>query len=505
MPDASLSSSPQPSPPPTPTLNDVADNTGPHLVIETNLAPKELKVDRLKTPTTPSSRRPSLQSRNSMNGPLYMQTSNNKVFIRRVKAKGNGAVKSLTRWLLDNQIGLSFNLIALIFLTHLFIPKARSHTRKFFTLSYHSPSSGGYAIGSDDYCFISFCVVLFTGLRAGLMEHVFAPLAKHWGLKKRKDMTRFSEQAWLLTYYSFFWPFGLYLYYNSPSFMNLRELWTDWPSREVTGLVKAYFLGQWAFWLQQVLVIHIEERRKDHWQMLTHHFITIALMTGSYYYHHTRVGILILVLMDIVDIFLPLAKCLKYLGYSTICDVMFGMFMLSWFVARHILYNLVCWSLYRDAMRVIRAGCFYGNSANLEGPFPIPDGWRHWLEPFRKPEGAICFSQSAVLGFLYTLLGLQVITIFWFFMIVRVAIRVVRGGSADDPRSDDEVESDEAEYEYEEAQPLEEEVGVESIDLKGWERRAGVKRVASSSAVSLPGHSDRKELLGRIGCEKQVE
>lgn len=34
-----------------------------------------------------------------------MQTSNNKVFIRRVKAKGNGAVKSLTRWLLDNQIG----------------------------------------------------------------------------------------------------------------------------------------------------------------------------------------------------------------------------------------------------------------------------------------------------------------------------------------------------------------------------------------------------------------
>ncbi len=89
--------------------------------------------------------------------------------------------------------------------------------------------------------------------------------------------------------------------------MNLRELWTDWPNREVTGLVKAYFLGQWAFWLQQVLVIHIEERRKDHWQMLTHHFITITLMTASYYYHHTRVGILILVLMDIVDIFLPVS------------------------------------------------------------------------------------------------------------------------------------------------------------------------------------------------------
>jgi acyl-CoA-dependent ceramide synthase len=41
-----------------------------------------------------------------MNGPLYMQTSNNKVFIRRVKRKGDGTVKILTRWLLDNQIGV---------------------------------------------------------------------------------------------------------------------------------------------------------------------------------------------------------------------------------------------------------------------------------------------------------------------------------------------------------------------------------------------------------------
>lgn len=187
------------------------------------------------------------------------------------------------------------------------------------------------------------------------------------------------------------------------------------------------------------------------------------------------------------------------------CDIMFGMFMVSWFFARHVLYNLVCWSLWRDALNIISGGCYYGNNANLKGPLPGPDGWRHWVEPFRNPEGAICFTHSVMSSFLYTLLGLQVITIFWFFMIVRVATRVLRGGSADDPRSDDEVESEEAEYEYEEAQPLEEEVGVESLDLKGWERRTGVKRAAASSSVSLPGHSDRKELLGRIGCEKQLE
>lgn len=85
----------------------------------------------------------------------------------------------------------------------------------------------------------------------------------------------------------------------------MEELWTEWPQRELDSLVKAYYLGQLSFWIQQVLVINIEDRRKDHWQMLTHHFVTISLMTTSYVYHQTKVGHLILVLMDVIDLFLP--------------------------------------------------------------------------------------------------------------------------------------------------------------------------------------------------------
>ncbi|KAI0886265.1 longevity assurance proteins LAG1/LAC1 [Annulohypoxylon maeteangense] len=451
--------------------------------------------------------KPNMQSRSRsyMNGPLYMQTSNNKILIRRVKRKDDGALKSLARWFLNNQTGFSFNLITLIFLAHICLPKARPHTSKFFTLSYYNSESGKYAIGSNDYYFISFFILLFTGLRAGFMEHLLAPFARKWGVSKRKEITRFSEQAWMLIYYSFFWTLGLYLYVQSPFFLNMKELWTGWPNRELDGLMKAYLLAQWAFWLQQLLVIHIEERRKDHWQMLIHHFITITLISASYCYHLTRVGNLILVLMDVVDIFLPLAKCLKYLGFTRLCDAAFGVFMVSWFVARHVFYLMTCYSIYKDVPEMLPNACFKGTNANLTGPFPIPDGWGHYLEPFSDFEGTICFSSSVQWGFLYCLLGLQVITIFWFFMIIRVAIRVLKGDGADDTRSDDEGEEEEEEFEYEEAQPLEEEVGVEAIDLKGWERRTGVKRAASSSGVSLPGHSDRKELLGRIGCEKQVD
>lgn len=182
---------------------------------------------------------------------------------------------------------------------------------------------------------------------------------------------------------------------------------------------------------------------------------------------------------------------------------MFGVFMVAWILARHIVYCMICWSIYADTLNIMPNACFKGPNDRLEGPLPAPEGITYLLEPFFDSESLFCYDEKVKWAFLAPLLALQCITIAWFTMIVRVALKVIRGDGAEDNRSDDEGE--ENEYIYEEAQPLEAEVGVEEIDLKSWERRTGVKRQASASGVSLPGHSDRKELLGRIGCEKQVD
>ncbi|KAL9468584.1 hypothetical protein ACSS6W_010278 [Trichoderma asperelloides] len=444
----------------------------------------------------------------SANGQRYMQTNgNNVVLVRRVRRKDEGLWKPLARWFVEHQVGLSLNLLSLLVLAHACIPRARIHTRKFFHLSYFNEATGKYATGQDDLCLIAAFIVLFTGLRAGTMDYILAPFARLNGITNRKDMTRFSEQAWLLIYYMIFWPTGVYLYANSPAWLNMKELWTDWPNREMGGLLKVYMLAQWAFWLQQIVVINIEDRRKDHWQMFSHHLITTALISSCYCYHHTRVGLFILVIMDVVDLFLPVAKCLKYCGYKTLCDLTFVLFMVSWFVARHVFYIMVCWSIYADTPVIMPTGCFIGPNDSLLGPVEAPAGFAYLIEPFFSATGRVCFNETVKWAFLTPLLLLQGITIFWFTMIIRVAIKVVRGDGAEDSRSDDEYEEDEDEEEliYEEIQPLEQEVGVEDLDLKSWERRNGLKKQASASGVSLPGHSDRKELLGRIGCEKQVE
>jgi acyl-CoA-dependent ceramide synthase len=79
------------------------------------------------------------------------------------------------------------------------------------------------------------------------------------------------------------------------------------------GLAKWYILVQYAFWLQQIMVINIEERRKDHWQMFAHHIVTTALIFTSYGYHQTKVANLILCIMDVVDIFLAVSVSVTFL------------------------------------------------------------------------------------------------------------------------------------------------------------------------------------------------
>ncbi|KAF4828725.1 Sphingosine N-acyltransferase-like protein FUM18 [Colletotrichum tropicale] len=425
---------------------------------------------------------------------------------RKAKRKDGGRLDKIAQWLLENQTGLAFHTVWPLLLAYVFVPAARPFTSKFFELSYYNSNTGKYGAGHKDLCFVALCVVLCIGIRAFLMNHVLSPLGRHWGIKKEKDETRFAEQGWMLTYYVVFWPLGMYLYCKSPYYLNMKELWSNWPQRELDGLMKIYILAQWAYWAQQVISVNIEEKRKDYVEMLVHHAITLSLIAASYAYHQTRVGHLILVLMDVIELIFPLAKCLKYIGFKKVCDVVFGVFLFVWVFTRHVFYLMVCWSVYYDLPKAVEMPCFRGAPGEIEGPFLAPtEGWSHLLEPFKDPAGTVCFTDGVRRGFLTFLLALEVVICAWSYFIIRVTVRVLKGASAEDVRSDVE-EAEETEIEYEVVEAVEKEVGVDSIDLKAWERRNAKKDTGSkATGVRLRSHSDRKDFLNRIGCEKQID
>lgn len=98
--------------------------------------------------------------------------------------------------------------------------------------------------------------------------------------------------------------------YNSPHWFNTSQYWIDYPHVLLTRGMKNYYLMQLAFWFQQMYSLHTEKRRKDHYAMLSHHIITIALVASSYYCNLTRVGNAVLCCMDLSDIFLSVMNAI---------------------------------------------------------------------------------------------------------------------------------------------------------------------------------------------------
>lgn len=210
-------------------------------------------------------------------------------------------------------------------------------------------------------------------------------------------------------------------------------LWNNYPHTPLSPLLKFYYLAQLGFWIHQLVIFNLEARRKDYYQMLAHHVVTIVLVAGSYWGNFTRVGLVILVLMDFCDIWLPvsrgvfenihtamtdetnflqLAKLFRYLRRPVLTDATFVVFLVSWLITRQLGFFLVTLS------------AWFKTSTHIAG---------RW-DPSRGVYGAT----PLVWGFRTLLVVLLVMNCIWFGMACGVAWRVVRGLGAEDSRSDDE-------------------------------------------------------------------
>lgn len=348
------------------------------------------------------------------------QSQESGVMLKTKKRDGSRALHlielRLTSIIIGTVIGLNF------------IPETQPWASKFIFSTNVDRTTNTTRISKYDAFIVIFAIIGLTFVRAALVEFVLKPLAIFLNFKTRKSIFRFIEQSWAFIYYLSTFTFGMYLYYNSEYFLSATDLWKGWPHYKLPLLMKYYYLIQLAGWFHQIYVIHVEDRRKDHYQMFAHHIITCFLVIGSYNFHYTRVGHVFQLIMDEGDVHLATAKILNYLGLNTLCDITFVFFTINWFLTRHVLYNYVVWSAIK-AVGYLPEKCFYDEvSGDLVKCF---NPKMHWFLVI-----LLCF--------------LQLITMVWFYMIIRIIVKVVRGtASAQDTRSDDEEEEDEEEAQSE--------------------------------------------------------
>lgn len=190
-----------------------------------------------------------------------------------------------------------------------------------------------YQKGYKDALFLIFYIIVFSCLRQTTTLYFFKPFAAWWGIKNERKRERFMEQGYAFLYWGSAGLFGLYVMaFQDNWWMDFEHLWIKYPHWQMRAELKLYYLLQFSYWMQQALVmlLRLEAPRKDYYELIAHHLVTLWLIGWSYLVNLTMIGTTVFVCMDIPDAWLALAKGFNYLGLDLLATCTFALLMFIW-------------------------------------------------------------------------------------------------------------------------------------------------------------------------------
>ncbi|KRZ55352.1 Transmembrane 9 superfamily member 3 [Trichinella nativa] len=190
---------------------------------------------------------------------------------------------------------------------------------------------------------VLFLAVVLTGLRFMFVRFICRPLAKYWRLTAEIS-GKLPESLWNLTMYLFLWLNTCWTLVRTDRwkyFTDPLSIWSDFSrDRLIPYEVDVVYLTQTAFYVHATYgTIFMEQWRKDSKVMVFHHLLAITLLSFSWAARYDQVGILVLFLHDVSDVFLECAKIFKYLKFRdnthySFCEFLSNasfIFRLYWF------------------------------------------------------------------------------------------------------------------------------------------------------------------------------
>ena len=207
-------------------------------------------------------------------------------------------------------------------------------------------SDSSYSVG---YSFIGLSLVriLFSGVyRNSIAKMLPEPILKRFlspqGMRHEK-VRKLHENLWYALWHSSSFVALVALLLKQPWFVNYA---TTWDSRwiysnfphVISGAFERAYLVELGFWVSCLFFMAVETLRKDVVEMFVHHVTTILLIGLSYMYGFHQIGMVIMVVHDVGDIFLYSAKFFNYLNFPILTNALFGMFVLVFFVSRLVIF-----------------------------------------------------------------------------------------------------------------------------------------------------------------------
>ncbi|GLC41179.1 hypothetical protein PLESTM_001163900 [Pleodorina starrii] len=143
------------------------------------------------------------------------------------------------------------------------------------------------------------------------------------------------ESFWKMTAYGSMLALEVAITHREPWFWRPKDYWVGWPNQPELPLMRLLFFSQLAYYLSTTFTLALwEVPRSDYWVMQTHHCCTVVLIYYNYISGYQRWGCLIMMLHDINDVIMEVAKCLNYAEQHAAANATFGLFVVAWAVLR---------------------------------------------------------------------------------------------------------------------------------------------------------------------------
>lgn len=270
-----------------------------------------------------------------------------------------------------------------------------------------------YRKGPNDKLFVFFVLNLITVFRYVFRKLVLEPLVRMLKLKPNMKQ-KFLDAGWFSLCHFIATAWGYYIFSDDPWWYSSPNLWAGYP-HPFDYHTKYYYLASLAFWIQSLWSFFFEPPRKDDKAFFFHHLLTIGLIMSSYRFNFFRVGAAILMEQNAADILYYLAKVFKYGGSDNAATGILVVFVFSWVYTRHYIFGWILYSLW----------------------FELPD---YLNVPGWDDVNGYYYADWLYVLFSFGLVALQLLMIYWFFLILRVIYRVVFLGQISDTT---DVDSDE--------------------------------------------------------------
>ncbi|KAG2116103.1 longevity assurance proteins LAG1 LAC1 [Suillus discolor] len=300
-------------------------------------------------------------------------------------------------------------------------PQLSNPVAPFLLISYRIPDSSPddprYAKGYLDLAFLAFHIVFYSFVRQFVTIVICHPIARYFGIKKGAKLDRFGEQGYALLYFAVMGAWGYRIMGQLPTWWYRTEyFWIDYPHWQMKPELKRYFLMHASYWCQQliVLLLGLEKPRKDYNELIIHHFVTLWLIGWGYLINLTLIGHAIYMSMDIPDAFLAFSKLLNYMGWHRLKVGSLAVFLVAWTYFRHWLNLVILRSIWFEFDLIDESNRVWA---------PETGAWLVWWMKYQ-----IVFPISL----------LQLLNLFWYYLILRIVIRSLRDVEVTDVRSDDE-------------------------------------------------------------------